>query len=163
MLLPCAALTARGLDRLETALGPNGRNDARATATVAALCALALVNYFPWRSLDKYDHYLRMSPEVRNLARVHDFGRSLVLVRGEAFPDYASAAIYNPVDLQADAPIYAWDRDPAVRAELLRTYADRPVWVVEGPTITHAGYRIAAGPLNARGLGSESRAQERLY
>jgi hypothetical protein len=37
------------------------------------------------------------------------------------------------------------------------------VWVVEGPTITHGGYRIAAGPLNARGLGSESRAEERLY
>lgn len=149
ILVPCIALTARGLDRLETGLGVNGRNDARATAAVAALCALALVSYFPWRSLDKYYHYLRMRPDVPTLARIHDFGRSLVLVRGESFPDYASAAVYNPIDLKADAPVYAWDRNPAVRAEVLRIYADRPVWIVEGPTITHAGYRVAAGPLNA--------------
>ena len=148
MLVPCVALTARGLDWLETSLGRNGRNDARATAAVAALCALALVNYFPWRSLDKYYHYLRMSPDVSTLARIHGFGRSLVLVRGDGFPDYASAAIYNPIDLKADAPVYAWDRNPAVRAEVLRAYADRPVWILDGPTITHAGYRIAAGPSN---------------
>jgi 4-amino-4-deoxy-L-arabinose transferase-like glycosyltransferase len=148
MLIPCVALTARGLDRLETGLGPDGRNDARATAVVVALCALALVNYFPWRSLDKYYHYLRMSPDVLTLARTHNFGRSLVLVRGDGFPDYASAAVYNPIGLKADTPVYAWDRDPAVRAEVLRVYADRPVWIVEGPSITHAGYRIAAGPLN---------------
>jgi hypothetical protein len=149
MLLPCTALTARGLERLETGLGTQGRNDIRATAAAAALCLLALVNYFPWRSLDKYYHYLRMSSDVRSLARVHDFGRSLVLVRGERFPDYASAAIYNPIDLNADAPVYAWDRSPSVRSELLRLYADRPVWILEGPSLTQAGYRIVAGPLSA--------------
>jgi hypothetical protein len=143
------ALTARGLERMETGLGANGRNDARATAAVAALCLLAIVNYIPWRSLDKYYHYLRMRPDVRILAQSHHFGRSLILVRGEGFPDYASAAIYNPIDLKADAPVYAWDRNPAVRAEVLRIYADRPVWIVDGPTLTHAGYRIAAGPLKA--------------
>ncbi len=148
MLIPCVALSARGLDRLETWLGPTGRNDARATAAIAALCALALVNYFPWRAFDKYYHYLRMSPDVLALARTHDFGRSLVLVRGDGFPDYASAAVYNPIGLQGAAPVYAWDRNPAVRAEVLRAYADRPVWIVEGPSITHAGYRIVAGPLN---------------
>ena len=148
-LIPCVALTARGLDWLENGLSSTGRNEVRATAAIAALCALALVNYFPWRSLDKYYHYLRMRPDVLTLARTHDFGRSLVLVRGEGFPDYASAGIYNPIGLKADAPIYAWDRDPAVRAEVLRVYADRPVWIVEGPTITHAGFRIVAGPLNA--------------
>ena len=149
MLIPCIALTARGLERLESSLGVDGRNDVRATAAVAALCVFALVSYFPWRSLDKYYHYLRMRPDVPALARTYNFGRSLVLVRGEGFPDYASAAVYNPIDLQADAPVYAWDRNPAVRAEVLRVYADRPVWIIEGPTITHAGYRIAAGPLNA--------------
>ena len=148
-LVPCVVLTARGLERLENFLGSSGRNDARATAAIAALCALALVNYVPWRSFDKYYHYLRMSPDVRDLARTHGFGRSLVLIRGEDFPDYASAAVYNPIDLKADAPVYAWERDPSVRDEVLRVYADRPVWIVEGPSITHAGYRIAAGPLNA--------------
>lgn len=148
-LLPCVLLTARGLERLENCLGAEGRRDARATAAIAALCALALVNYVPWRSIDKYYHYLRMRPDPRELARTRDFGRSLVLIRGEDFPDYASAAVYNPIDLKADKPVYAWDRDPTVRAALLQAYADRPVWILEGPSITHAGYRIAAGPLNA--------------
>ncbi len=149
ILLPCAALTARGLERLEAALGSEGRNDVRATAAVAALCALALATYFPWRSLDKYYHYLRMRPDVVSLESANDFGRSLVLVRGESFPDYASAAVYNPIDLKADAPVYAWDRSEAVRAELLRVYAGRPLWIIEGPSITGVGYRIAAGPLPA--------------
>jgi hypothetical protein len=149
ILLPCILLTARGLERLEGALRSESRGEVRATAAVAALCAMALVNYFPWRSFDKYFHYLRMRPDVRTLAREHDFGRSLVLIRGENFPDYASAAIYNPIDLNADAPVYAWDRNPAVRAEVLKVYSGRPVWVLEGPSITGAGYRIAAGPLNA--------------
>jgi len=140
ILLPCVALTARAVEWLD---------DVRATAAVAALCGLALATYFPWRSLDKYYHYLRMRPDVREEARSHGFGRSLVLIRGEYFPDYASAAIYNPIDLKAAAPVYAWDRDPAVRAEVLKAYADRPVWILEGPSITGAGYRIVSGPQNA--------------
>ena len=59
----------------------------------------------------------------------------------------AGAAIYNPLDVRADAPVYAHDRDDATRAELLRAYADRPVWILDGPSRTHAGYRIVAGPL----------------
>jgi hypothetical protein len=151
MLVPCIALSARGLDWLETKRG------ARATAAVAVLCGLALVNYFPWRSLDKYRNYLRMRPDVRMLAQDYHFGRSLVLVRGDGFPDYASAAIYNPVDLQADAPVYAWDRDRAVQDQVLRLYADRPVWIVEGPSVTKAGFRVAAGPLKAAALTAEGR------
>src|SRR4029079_18322167 len=85
VLVPCVALTARGVEALESKLGSNGKNNVRATAAVAALCALALVNYFPWRSLDKYYHYLRMRPDVRELARSYGFGRSLVLIRGENF------------------------------------------------------------------------------
>jgi len=148
-LIPCVTLSARGVERLEAWLGRNGRNDTRATAVVAALCGLALINYFPWRSLDKYYHYLHMRPDAHALAETRGFGRSLVLIRGENFPDYSSAAVYNPIDLKADAPVYAWDRNPEVRAQVLRAYADRPVWILEGPSITHAGYRIAAGPLNA--------------
>jgi hypothetical protein len=141
VLIPCAALSVRGLEWMESKTG------ARALAAMAALCALALVNYIPWRSLDKYRHYLRMRPDVQRLAQDRNFGRSVVLVRGDEFPDYASAAVYNPIDLQAAAPVYAWDRSPEVRAEVLRLYPDRPVWIVEGPSMSGAGFRIAAGPL----------------
>jgi hypothetical protein len=153
ILLPAIALSVRGLETLEENLDTPERQ-ARATAAVAALCALALINYFPWRSLDKYRHYLRMRPDIPALAGNYHFKRSLVLVRGEQFPDYASAAIYNPLDLRADQPVYAWDRSPAVRAQVLREYLDRPVWIVEGPSITGAGYRVSAGPLNPRALAS---------
>jgi hypothetical protein len=161
ILVPCVALSVRGLECLETKLGSDRRYDVRAMAAVAALCCLALINYFPWRSLDKYHHYLRMRPDVRILARTHAFGRSLVLVRGERFPDYASAAIYNPLDLQADAPVYVWDRDPAIRDKVLQLYPQRPVWIVEGPSLTHAGFRVAAGPLQAASIATRSVAQSR--
>lgn len=149
ILVPCVALSARGLERIETVLGFEGRHDARAAAAVAALSLLALATYFPWRSLDKYHHYLEMRPGVRELAREHGFGRSLVLVRGARFPDYASAAIYNPLDLNANVPVYVWDRNAEVRAKVVSLYADRPVWIVEGPTRARAGFRLVAGPLNA--------------
>jgi hypothetical protein len=149
ILVPAVALSVRGLEWLETQLGPSWRNDTRATAAVETLCCLAAINYFPWRSLDKYRHYLRMRPDAHALARTHHFGRSLVLVRGERFPDYASAAIYNPLDLTADAPVYAWDRSPAVREKILQIYADRPVWIMEGHSVTQAGFRVTAGPLKA--------------
>ncbi|HEY7337357.1 MAG TPA: glycosyltransferase family 39 protein [Bryobacteraceae bacterium] len=143
ILIPCLAFSAGGLQWLEARIG------ARALAAVAALCALTLIVYIPWRSVDKYRDYLRMRPDVRSLASDYHFGRSLVLVRGERFPDYASAAIYNPLDLQADAPIFVWDRSADVRAKILNLYADRPVWVLEGPSITGTGFRVAEGPLRA--------------
>ena len=64
-------------------------------------------------------------------------------------PDYQSAWVYNPLDPQADAPIYAWDKNPLVRAQVLQAYPDRPVWIVNGPTVTRAGYQVLAGPLSA--------------
>jgi hypothetical protein len=143
ILVPCVALSARGLEWLATSTG------VRATVAVTVLCGLALMNYFPWRSLDKYHHYLRMRPDIRTLSQQWSFGRSLVLVRGERFPDYASAAIYNPLDLTSNFPVFVWDRDASVRAKILSVYPDRPTWIVEGPSITHAGYRVAAGPLPA--------------
>jgi hypothetical protein len=155
ILIPCVALTARGLEWLETRLSTSGGiGNPRVGVAVAVLALLTVVNYFPWRSLDKYRHYLRMRPDVRAIAAQKQMGRSLVLVRGDQFPDYTSAAIYNPLDLNSGQPVYAWDRDATTRAELLRTYSDRPVWIVEGPTITKAGYRVIAGPLKAADLAT---------
>src|SRR5262249_54215865 len=125
---------------------------ARVVVLALSLCALTLVNYFPWRAIDKYHHYLRMRPDVLRLARQYDFGKSLVLIRGERFPDYMSAAVYNPLDLRAAAPVYAWDRNPEVRAKALKAYADRKVWIIEGPSITGAGFKVVEGPLVAREL-----------
>lgn len=150
MLIPSIVFTIRGLQWLCKVLGPHA--SARAVTAVIALGLTALLNYFPWRAIDKYHHYQSMRPDVRELAEQYDFGRSLVLIRGENHPDYASAAVYNPLDLTSSAPIYAWDRSDEVRRRLLHTYSDRPVWILQGPTLTGRGYRVLAGPVPASEL-----------
>jgi len=146
MLVPLVVFTVGGLRRLQQLLP---QAEVRLPAGLVALCAMALVNYFPWRAIDKYHHYEQMRPEVRELARRLDFGASLVLVRGDRHPDYASAAAYNPLDLRAPVPVYAWDRNPEVRRQVIEAYRDRRIWILEGPTRTGAGYRVVAGPLSA--------------
>jgi hypothetical protein len=157
ILVPCVGLTARAVpalaDRLAAVTGEAAeRARVQLLAGVSALALSALICFFPWRAIDKYHHYRNMRPDVRRLAAAHDFGRSLVLVRGRRHPDYASAAIYNPLDFQADAPVYIWDRDPAITRAALQAYADRPVWVLDGPTRTGAGFRVVAGPLRSEDL-----------
>jgi hypothetical protein len=144
-IVPLAALAARGVEQLGADLPP-GRQP-RATLAALALSVMALVTFVPWRAVDKYRNYRGMRPDMRVLASSGRFDHALVLVRGARHPDYASAAIYNPIDLHTDAPIYAWDVSPEVRAAVVRAYAGRPVWVVDGPTLTHDGYRVIAGPL----------------
>jgi hypothetical protein len=146
MLLPLVVFTVGGLRRLQELLP---QAEGRLQASMVALCAMALVNYFPWRAIDKYHHYEQMRPDVRELAEQLDFGPALVLVRGDRHPDYASAAAYNPLDLSAPAPVYAWDRSHEVRRQVIEAYRDRRVWILEGPTRTGAGYRVVAGPLAA--------------
>lgn len=145
IMIPCAALVARGIEILESATdrtaGP------RVLPAAAALSLGALLVFVPWRAIDKYPGYRGMRPDVRRLAAEHDFGRSLVLVRGRPHPDYASAFVYNPVDLTSDATLYVHDRDPGLRARTLAAYPDRPVWILDGPTITGRGFEIAAGPI----------------
>jgi hypothetical protein len=157
MVVPCAVLTVRGMQLLQARLSAGAAGGSvhatRVTIAVLALSLMALANYFPWRAIDKYQHLWGMRPDMAALAQQYHFGRSLVLVRGpEAFPDYMSAAIYNPLDFHANAPIYAWDRGADVRAQLLAYYADRPVWVLEGPSITHAGFRIIQGPVSPQNV-----------
>jgi hypothetical protein len=148
MLVPCMALTARGIQLLERKLVP-GPAGALVMIAVLLLCVSTLINYFPWRAIDKYHNYLGLRPDIRYLARTYNFGKSLVLVKGTLRPDYASAAVYNPLDLQADAPVYAWDQNSEVRSELLKAYVDRPVWVVAGPSVTGAGFKVLEGPIPA--------------
>jgi len=131
MIVPLVVFTARFIDQFP---------QARVAATVLSIFALLL--YVPWRAADKYHHYWNMRPDVRELAGKNTFGRSLVLIRGESHPDYSSAAVYNPLDLNANEPIFAWDRDEKTRERLLQYYVDRPVWILNGPTITGGGYEI---------------------
>jgi len=137
-------LTSSGLGIVERSLGDER---GRALFALVSVCAIALAVHVPWRAMDKYYHFRGMRPDVRELAASKPFGRSLVLVRGCRRPDYASAAAYNPLDLSAPVPVYAWDVDRVTRARLLDAYPDRPVWIVDGPTITHRGFEVRAGPL----------------
>lgn len=146
VLLPCLALAARGIESADAALARLGRAGS-AGAAAALLVALAMVLFMPWRAVDKYWHYRGMRPDIRTMAREQPFGADLVLIRGERQPDYHGAAVFNPVDLRAPVPVYAWDRGPAVDSALLAAYPDRRVWILDGPTRSGDGYRVVAGPL----------------
>lgn len=154
MIVPLAALTVRGLAYLEARSSASG-HDSRILIAVLLLSLFAFVNVVPWRAIDKYHHYLGMRPDIRQLAIDYDFGRSVVLIRGDEHPDYSSAAVYNPLAPYADAPIYVRDRSPQVTDRVLEAYSDRPVWVVDGPTVTGAGYAVIAGPLAPGTLPSQ--------
>lgn len=153
MIVPLVALTARGIQLLAGKLKETSANgDVRLFAVIIALCLLTLINFVPWRAVDKYHNFRGMRPDVRYLAAKHDFGRSLVLVQGNQHPEYDSAFVYNPLDLRADEPVYAWDRDAATREKLLAAYADRPIWIIKSPSLTGRGFEVSAGPLSAREL-----------
>lgn len=164
ILPPCVVLAARGVltlaDRMESTNPRHRATNAGAAGTLPVVAALALslcslLAFLPWRAADKYHHYRGMRPDIRRLAREHEFGESLVLVRGRRFPDYASAAAQNPLDLSAPRPVYAWDRSPDVRRAVLLAYAGRPVWIVAGPSETGSGFRVERGPIAVDVLLSE--------
>jgi 4-amino-4-deoxy-L-arabinose transferase-like glycosyltransferase len=145
IIVPLVVLSARGLEL----------SDERGTIAVGLAVALALTIYLPWRAVDKYWHFRGMQGGAAKLVADAGVRRALVLVRGERFPDYASAAVLNPPDLRSDETIYAWDRDSDVRARLFAAYPDRPVWVLEGPSVTGSVFRLSDGPVDRRGLGAD--------
>jgi hypothetical protein len=149
MIIPCVALTARAVDECDWSGGTATPLRGALLAGTGVLTLAALLTFYPWRAVDKYFHYRGMRPDIHALAVRDHFGKSLVLIKGADVPDFASGAIYNPLDLTSDATIFAWDRSSDVRAALLRAYADRPVWLVTGPSLTRQGYVITAGPISA--------------
>lgn len=153
-IIPLIALTIRGIEFLSRKIGSESEMNPRVLLAVLMLCAISIISYFPWRATDKYYHYLEMRPDVQQLARQNNFGKSLVLIRGEEHPDYQSAWIYNPLNFEGDAPIYAWDKNAEIRAALLRAYPNRQVWILDGPTNTNGGYKIVQGPVNAAELST---------
>jgi len=153
VIIPCLALTARGIEYLETeAEAAASRGRSRVLAGAGILVAAALLVFMPWRAIDKYYHYRGMRPDIRGIARAHSLQDGIVLVRGNRHPDYASAMVYNPIDLSAALPHYAWDRGPEVRRQLAESYPGRAFWIVNGPTITGRGFELVAGPLSGAEL-----------
>lgn len=147
---PCAMLVARALHCLPDAGDPTARG--RVLAGVAVLTAGSLLVFMPWRAGDKYYHYRGMEPGLRTLLQSGTFGADLVLVRGRRHPDYAAAAVLNPLEPDPGRPVFAWDRTPEVRRAVLERFGDRRVWLVNGPTETGGGYRIVLGPVAAAKL-----------
>ncbi|MDR4496971.1 MAG: glycosyltransferase family 39 protein [Candidatus Scalindua sp.] len=151
-IIPCVVLTVRGIHVLTDKIRLDSErtiNDSSIVVLgVLLVISLTLINFFPWRAIDKYHHYRGMRPDIRHLANEYGFGKSIVLIRGDRHPDYASAATYNPVNLHECVPVYAWNRNTEVRAQVLKVYHDRPVWFVDGPSITNNGFKVIAGPLS---------------
>lgn len=147
ILVPMLALAARGVEETDASLRASGLRAGALSATTV-FTILALVVFVPWRGIDKYYHYRGMRPDVRNIAAEKQFGTSLVLVRGKRHPDYHSAAVYNPIDLSAGGPIYARDLGPESRARVLDAYPNRPVWILDGPSVTLGAFRVS-GPFTA--------------
>jgi hypothetical protein len=145
MIVPLIALSARGIQFLSSTGNPV--RDPRPLLTAGLLCLMTLVNYFPWRAIDKYHHYLGMRADIRSMIKMQKFQNSLILIRGVSFPDYASAAIYNPLRFDGNAPILAWDRDKATTQRVIDAFPGKQIWIVDGPSRTQDGYQIVAGPL----------------
>jgi hypothetical protein len=152
-IVPCLALAARGIEELERGADATSPGDGRRVlGATGALVAGALLVFVPWRAADKYHHYRGMRPDIRELSTRYPWTDGIVLIRGNRHPDFASAVVYNPVDLGLDLPIYAWDRGAGVRRRLVAAYPERRFWIVNGPTLTGRGYEVLAGPLTADGL-----------
>jgi 4-amino-4-deoxy-L-arabinose transferase-like glycosyltransferase len=152
-VVPAAVLSVRGLEALARRLRDRGApalRTARLPLVVALASAVGFVTVVPWRATDKYHQYDGVRPDIRTLNREHHFGRSVVIVQDrirKPWPDYGSAAIFNPPTLDGDTPIYVRGVDPAGLARVLQHFADRPVWFVAGPSITGGRMRVVAGPL----------------
>ncbi len=112
---------------------------------------MTLINYFPWRAIDKYYHYLGMQPGADQLVITDSPGANLVLIRGD-YTDYSSTVRYNPIDFYSEASVYAWDTDPQATRNVLEAYSDRFVWFVNGPNVTKGDFELVAGPIAAQDL-----------
>jgi hypothetical protein len=148
-LIPLVILTVRGVHGLQERLArahPGSALSQRVLLFVAMACLVAFPNVMTWRSFGKYHRYRGMSADVRNLARDHHFGRSLVFVRAPENEDYAGAFILNSPTLDGAGPIYVRDLGPEQRAALRRAFPDRAVWTVGYQTRESVRMQVLSGP-----------------
>ncbi|HEV8384795.1 MAG TPA: hypothetical protein VGQ11_07975 [Candidatus Acidoferrales bacterium] len=153
MFVPLVALTALGAREFAAALdanaaGANAGSGRRVWAFVLLAGVIGMANLLAWRAVDKYRNYRGVRSDVRALLRENDFGKSLVLVRGTSFPDYTAATPFNPATFDRDypGPIFAFDANPESTKRIKDYFSDRPVWVLAGPSVTGAGFRIVERP-----------------
>ncbi len=153
-VLPWVVLSVRGL----LILGPKSlalaKSQTRLVSFVVVLSTMASINYIPWRAIDKYHNYRDMRSDIRRLAAQHNFDSGLILIRGERDPGYMSAAVYNGLVPQPDDPIYAWDKNPETRAQLLQAFPDRDFWLIDAPSLTGKGYVIVKGPISPKEMAN---------
>jgi hypothetical protein len=159
-VVPLVLLTSRGATTAARELRP------RLATGLVLMSALSVPVFMSWRAVDKYRGFRRMDGSFREFTRgglPKGVANPLVLIRGGRHPDFHMAANENPFDLQgATGPVYAWDRTPEIRARVIAAFPDRPIVIVDGPTLTGGGYRIVAGPLPAGSLASDVPSSEQL-
>lgn len=151
-LFPVIALTVRGACVIGARLPDRQSGMTQVVIAMLILSVASMTTFMPWRSMDKYFHYNNMRPDIRRLAQEYDFSNSLVLVNGNRFDDYMSAAVYNMPVLEQGSTIYAWDRNPEIRTALMKTFSNRTIWLIDGPTVTGTGFRVSGGPYTASEL-----------
>ncbi len=161
ILIPLVVLTVRGIQELQRRWEEGGGNPLgvlRIGAFVVAASLVALINYLPWRSLDKYHHYRGMNADMARLDKAHKFGHSLVFVREGSKYDYARGVVFNPPTLDSPGTIYVRDLGPANRLTVARRFPDRQSWIVAGSRVPAAPFTLGAGPLPplATGAGQTS-------
>jgi hypothetical protein len=150
LLIPFAALAARGIDRFADRVERRGTlTHARSRIAAAVLVASlgALLTTLPWRAVTKYYRYRGVSGEVRALAASAGIRDALVFVRVDERADYQSAFSLNPRSLAEPGTIFALDAGPTHRAALTSHFAGRPVWII-GPATEDDGRRwlVIEGP-----------------
>lgn len=148
VLVPWLLLSVRGWDRLAAWIERAGLQHARGRVAVGigvAVCG-AMLLFVPWRAVDKYRHYRSMEPGMRTLVEGDRLDGGLVLVRGNRFPDYMSAAIYNRVGFPDRWPVIAYAASDQTVRDVVRAFPARPVWVVDGPTRSGHGFVLRGGP-----------------
>src|ERR1700730_4228283 len=155
MVVPIPVLTIRGAQLLASQLETRNVSrlaSQRVWAFIVLASLLGFVNLVPWRSLDKYLNYRGVRSDIRRLGSQYHFGRSLIFVRGPAWPDYAAAIPFNPptLDTNEPGPIFARDLSPESRQRLLENYKDRPIWFVAGPSETGVRFNVLAGPISPK-------------
>lgn len=150
ILIPLVVLTVRAAEELRNRwieAGAPPQAALRVPAFVAIASLIALLNVAPWRALGKYHDYRGLNASVGRLAKEHDFGHSLVFVRGNLKYDYRAAFVFNPPTFDSPGPLYARYGGPTARAELIRHYPDRTVWVIARSPVSENDFMVVAGPL----------------
>lgn len=148
ILVPGLVLVARGLQMVAAELNgqyPGSRGWHRALAVAGIIALVSVTTFLPWRSLDKYRGYRGMQPGIARL--VPQLGNGLVFVNAHRHPDYHSVVLQNPIVLRDDRPVFVRAPNLAVADSVVDAYPNRPIWIVDGPSVIDRGFEVRAGPL----------------